>query len=147
MLVLLDPALGGAACAALHAFLRSPLHDLYLAVVFTRSAALRMPAQRSALLTVAYAKSCEQVLRRRGGGQVREPATIVLVLCLYPLDPSSEVRARTNALTRSALAGTQVGEPRISTLIALDNDRIIRSASRASAASRPPLRSIRARTT
>ena len=92
VLVLLDPALGGAACAALHAFLRSPLHDLYLAVVFTRSAALRLPAQRGALLTVAYAKSCEQVLRRRGGGQVREPAIIVLVKCLYLsiyLDPSS----------------------------------------------------------
>jgi hypothetical protein len=73
VLVLLDPALGSAACAAVAAFSRSALHATYLALVFTRSAALRLPAQRAALLVVAFAKGAEQLLRRRGGGQVAEP--------------------------------------------------------------------------
>ena len=73
MLVLLDPALGEAACAAAAAFVGTPLHALYLALVFTRTAAMRLPPQRPALLVTAFAKGVEQVLRRRGGGLMSEP--------------------------------------------------------------------------
>ena len=73
VLLILDPALGTAANVAAHAFMRSALHGLYLSIAFTRTAALRLPSQHSALLVVAFAKACEQVLRRRGGEQLAEP--------------------------------------------------------------------------
>ena len=73
VLVLVDPALGTEACAATSTFLQSALHATYLALVFTRSAALRLPAQRTALLVVAFVKGAEQQLRRRAGDRVAEP--------------------------------------------------------------------------
>ena len=73
VIVLVDPALGSAACEAVTAFLRSALYSTHLALMFTRSAALRLPAQRSAVLVVSFAKAAEQLLRRRGGERVAEP--------------------------------------------------------------------------
>ena len=73
VLVLLDPALGSEACEPVAHFLHSALYSTHLALTFTRSAALRLPAQRAALLVVSFAKACEQLLRRRGGDRVAEP--------------------------------------------------------------------------
>jgi len=43
-------------------FVGSRLHDLYLSLVFTRSLDISLPAQRTALLMVALARSLEQLL-------------------------------------------------------------------------------------
>ena len=73
VLPLIDPALGGKACEAVAGFVRSSLYATHLALLFTRSPALRLPAQRAALLVVSFAKAAEQLLRRRGGERVAEP--------------------------------------------------------------------------
>jgi len=40
------------------------LYEAYLAVVFTRNPDLHLPAQRSALLMVAFVRSVEQLMVR-----------------------------------------------------------------------------------